>query len=446
MTTLTSRLTQLQILANGSSTSEITVQFRDEFSNNLLSGGETVEVFTDFGSFTGGVNAYMAVDQGDGRYRALLTSSQNASETATITAEVNSTSVPDNATVDFTQGEVASFIISLPSTGSTPDVQTAGVPFPINVQAIDAYGNQVTDFNGDVTISSNSNITGGINATFVNGELTDHEVTLTQSNTAANLTITANDLFNVETTSQDFVVQANDPDPNTSVIVANPSVIQNQGGSESVISIILRDAFNNRVLDQIPVSLSLTQIEENGNPSPDGIANASLSTPTWNSTQQNYISTLSATNTVELVEISGTFGNSPATQIAASATVDIVNPIVWTSGAGGPPGSRTDWTNPENWNPQTVPQDGDYAIIPDVGDLPVLDLNITLGSFEIQTGASLTLFGGNFIDVSGALIVDGILDIEDNTQLTTGGGFTGSGTFTAGSANGYFRRWGYHGQ
>ena len=422
-----------EILANGSSTSDITVQLRDEYSNNLLTGGESVEVFTDFGSFTGDTTAFMAVDQGDGSYTALLTSSQDASETATITAEVNSTSVPDNATVDFTQGEAAAFNIILPSTGSVPDTQTAGIPFPINVQAIDAYGNVVTDFEGNVTISSNSNITGGASATFSNGTLTDHNITLTQSNTNATITITADDLFNVETTSEEFVVEANDPDPSTSVVVADPSVLQNQGNSESTISIVLRDAFNNRVLEQIPVSLSLTQIEENGSPSPDGVASAGLSAPTWNATQQNYTATLTASNTVELVEVSGAFGTGPATSINQTATIDIVNPIVWTSGAGGPPGNRTDWTNPENWNPQTVPQSGDYVIIPDVADLPILDLNIDLGTFEIQNGASLTLFGGNAINVTGALIVDGILDIEDNTDLTTLGGFGGSGTFTAGA-------------
>ena len=421
------------IVANGSSTSEITVQLRDEFSNNLITGGESVDVFTDFGTFTGNTTSFSAIDQGDGTYTALLTSSQNASETATITAEVNSMAVPDNATVDFIQGDAAEFVISLPSTGGIPDEQTAGVPFQVDIQAIDAYGNLVTNFNGDVTISSNSSITGGSTATFVNGELTGHPITLTQSNTSATLTVTADDLFNVETTSEEFVVKANAPDANTSVVVANPSVLQNQTGSQSIISVILRDEFDNRVLEQLPVSLQLSQIEENGNPSPDGNPNASLGTLSWNSGLQNYTATLTASNSVELVEITGFFGNAPATEITTTATVDVVNPIIWTANAGGPEGNRTDWTNFENWNPQTVPQDDDYVIIPDVGDLPVLDLNINLGSFEIQSGAALTLFGGNAINVSGALIVDGILDIEDNTNLTTQGGFSGSGTFTAGA-------------
>ncbi|MFP8488581.1 invasin domain 3-containing protein [Gracilimonas sp. Q87] len=422
-----------EILANGSSTSEITVQLRDEYFNNLLSGGETVEVFTDFGSFTGNTTTFNAVDQGDGTYTALLTSSQNASETATITAEVNSVSVPDNATVDFTQGEVAGFIIDLPSSGTGPDTQTAGVPFPIDVQAIDAYGNLVTDFDGNVTISSNSNITGGISASFLNGQLSAHDITLTQSNLTATLTITANDIFNVQTTSEEFVVKAAAPDPTTSVVVANPSVLQNLGTSESVISIVLRDVFNNKVLEQIPVSLDLTQVEENGGPSPDGNANASQSAPVWNVTQQNYIATLTATNTVELVEITGSFGDSPATLINQTATVDIVNPILWTAGATGPPENKTNWINPENWSPQRVPGEGDYVIIPGDVDPPVLDINPNIGSFEIQSGATFTLYGGNAITLSGALIVDGILDILDNTNISTQGGFTGSGTFTAGA-------------
>ena len=85
------------INADGVSTSTITVQARDGGGNNLTSGGDTVALFTTAGSL-GSVT-----DVGDGTYTAILTSSTSA-ERATITGQINSDAISDQATVDFTIG------------------------------------------------------------------------------------------------------------------------------------------------------------------------------------------------------------------------------------------------------------------------------------------------------------------------------------------------------
>ncbi len=93
---LASTLTALptSILADGVSTSLITVQLKDVNGNNLSAGGNTVTLSTDAGSLSG------VIDNGDGTYSATLTSSTSV-ETATITGLVDGSSIVDTASVDF---------------------------------------------------------------------------------------------------------------------------------------------------------------------------------------------------------------------------------------------------------------------------------------------------------------------------------------------------------
>ncbi|MCK4693953.1 MAG: DUF2341 domain-containing protein, partial [Anaerolineales bacterium] len=95
-TTSTITAAPTSIAADGSSTSTITVQLKDSFGNNLISGSDTVTVASDLGSLSGTVT-----DNGDGTYTETLTSAA-APGTATITGTVNATPITDNATVDFT--------------------------------------------------------------------------------------------------------------------------------------------------------------------------------------------------------------------------------------------------------------------------------------------------------------------------------------------------------
>ncbi len=424
------------ITANGTSTSQITVQLKDEFGNNLVSGGATVELTTTAGTFNGGVTNITANDEGDGTYTAVLTSSSTAGETATITATVNGTSntITDEATVNFEAGEVTSFDITLPS----PSTQTAGQQFNIDIEAVDAQGNKVQGFNDSATLSSNATLSSGTSTTinFSSGAAS-HSVTVNEADSAVTITVTADNLYNVSSTTGSFIVLPGSPSASTSTITTVPDVIQNDNSSQSAISIILRDQFGNRVYQSNTVSLNLEQLEEDnaatGGVSPDATLANGSNLP-YNASKGVYRDTLTSSNTVELVQLTAEFGSGPTT-INQTATVDIVVPNTWTAGAGGPSGNRTDWTNPENWSQGEVPDASDFVIVPSgVSDLPILDLNIEIGSFEIQSGISLTLFGGNAITVSGNTTVDGNLDIEDNTELSIGGNFMGSGTFTAGAS------------
>ena len=82
------------IPADGASTSTITVQLKDGFGNNLISGGDTVFLFTTLGSL-GSVT-----DNGNGTYTATLSSGLTEG-IATITGTANGDAIADSAAVDL---------------------------------------------------------------------------------------------------------------------------------------------------------------------------------------------------------------------------------------------------------------------------------------------------------------------------------------------------------
>ncbi len=93
------------ITADGTSTSTVTLQFKDTYGNDLTTGGDVVTLSTDLGTLS------IIIDNGDGTYTATLTSSATAG-TATITGTVNGITITDNATVDFTVGPLLNLAIT----------------------------------------------------------------------------------------------------------------------------------------------------------------------------------------------------------------------------------------------------------------------------------------------------------------------------------------------
>lgn len=85
---------QTLILADGSSTSTITIQLKDGSGTNLLSSGGTVLVFTSAGTIG------TVTDNNNGTYTVVLTSA-NAAATATLSFSVNGTMSGNTASVVF---------------------------------------------------------------------------------------------------------------------------------------------------------------------------------------------------------------------------------------------------------------------------------------------------------------------------------------------------------
>jgi len=419
-----------QITADGESTSEITAQLRDEFGNDLNSGGENITIETDAGELSGDEEqgtSVTAVDNLDGTYSAQLTSTTSI-VTANLEAFETGNSI-GTTSVDFTAGDVEELLIFLPEDGEGNIIeQTAGEEFQITIRAIDSNGNIVDSYSGELELSSNSTIDGNTTIQISGGE-TDHDITLNQAGT--NITISAEDTetFGIEGTSDSFVVNPASPGLTESDVLSNPGTIQNDGSSTSTITIILRDDFGNRITENLVTDLNieLEQLEEGGietgGEQPEAEITGNL---TFNSTSFAYQAELTASNTVEKIEISATFNNN---DIIQKATVDIVMPNTWTPSGGGP--SSDDWETADNWSLGTVPVETDFVIIPGNEDPPVLDVNIEIGSLLIEDGADLILVGRESINVSGLVEINGSLEIENNTSLIVGGSLVGSGTLSS---------------
>ncbi|MCA1806612.1 MAG: Ig-like domain-containing protein, partial [Actinobacteria bacterium] len=308
-----------------------------------------------------------------------------------------------------------------------PDDQIAGEAFPISIEAVDADLNRVLDYSGTVTLSTNSEFASGETVSLSNGFVDNHSVTLTKSGNDITISAEDSNLFGVTGSSPEFTIVAASPVASESQVSANPNVIENEAGVESIITVILRDQYSNRVFGDQSSNITITL--NRLNPA-TGTPAASLSAVTYNSQTNQHQATLTATDTPELLEIIASLNGSALPQ---NPTVDIVSPIRWSPTQGGPPNTQNDWVNPDNWSLGRIPEPGDFVVIPGgVDPYPDLDLNIDIGSMDVQGGAQLVLFGGNRIDITGDLNIDGTLDIEDNTALRVGGNLSGAGSFSSG--------------
>jgi hypothetical protein len=136
---LTSTITAAapSILANGTSTSLITVQLKDVNGNNLTAGGGVVTLSTTAGTLSNVVN------NNNGTYSATLTSSTSV-VSATITGTVGGFGIADDATVSFTSSSSIS--------GKVLDSRGAGLSGrPVNLLNSSAQ-----------TVSTTLSATGGI--------------------------------------------------------------------------------------------------------------------------------------------------------------------------------------------------------------------------------------------------------------------------------------------
>ncbi len=247
------------IIANGSSTSTITVQLRDANGNSLTAGGDNVTLSTTAGSL-GSV-----ADNADGTYTATLTSTTNVT-TATITGTVNSSAITDSAVVTFVAGPASAFtsLITASPTSITADGSSTAA---VTVQLQDASGNSLTSGGDTVTLSTTA---GSLGTVTDNGNGT-YSATLTSSTTVSTATITGtvNSSDIVDDATVNFTAGA--ASAATSLISASPTSITADGSSTSTITVQLRDTNNNSLTsggDTVTLSTtagSLGTVTDNGN-------------------------------------------------------------------------------------------------------------------------------------------------------------------------------------
>ena len=196
------------IVADGTTTSTVTVQLKDANGNDLSASGGTVALSTDAGTLSS------VTDNTDGTYTATLTSATTAG-TATITGTLGGTAITDDATVEMT--DATSPVITGPS-GSAGD-GTSVISVDENQTAVtqmtatddvSASGDIVWSLSGDdsgkFTIATDGTITFNTAPDYENPTDADNNntyvVTVTATDEATNastqtLTVTVLDLDEV---------------------------------------------------------------------------------------------------------------------------------------------------------------------------------------------------------------------------------------------------------
>ncbi|MCH7912468.1 MAG: VCBS repeat-containing protein, partial [Deltaproteobacteria bacterium] len=218
------------IVADGATTSTITVQLKDSNSNDLTTGGDTVVLATDLGSM-GSVT-----DNSNGTYTATLTSGTTTG-TATITGTVNAAGITDSATVTLTPGSLnatTSLITAAPTTIASDGAATS----TITVQLKDTNSNNLDSGGATVTLATNL---GSLGSVTDNSDGT-YTATLTSAVTPGTATITGtvNGSSITDTATVEFTADA--ADPATSLVTAAPTSIVADGATTSTITVQLREA------------------------------------------------------------------------------------------------------------------------------------------------------------------------------------------------------------
>jgi adhesin/invasin len=224
------------IVADGTSSSEITVVLNDPRGGPIPSGGDSVEVFTTAGTLS-------AVSSlGSGRYRATLSSSTTV-ETATVTARLRGVEIEDSATVHFRSHD--------PDAGpSTVAVNPATIPVgstsTVTVQRRDAAGNPVTTSGDTVFLATDLGT-----LTPTGGVTTDGVFASTfSSTTPGTATLTAylgSDTEAPRIGTATVTVEAGPPDVGQSAMETTSGGSEMPAAGSLTIRIQLRDAAGNDV-------------------------------------------------------------------------------------------------------------------------------------------------------------------------------------------------------
>ena len=269
------------IVADGTSTSTITVQLRDRRGDPMPSGGDEVELSgssvtgTDPGSLSSPVT-----DHGDGTYTATLTSSTEAG-TVTVTGTVNGEEIGDDAEVEFVAGAPANVVI----TGGDNQTGTVGEELPdlLEVRVEDGESNGVSGVtvtwspaDGSADPTSSPTDPGGFAST-----------TWTLGTTAGEQTLEASaDGADPDTFTAD--AEADDPDPSES----SATVPDGTAGDETTITIEVADQHGNPV-EGVGSSLSVEVSGANtASPTATEVGNGTY--------EASYTPTEAGTDTVEI--------------------------------------------------------------------------------------------------------------------------------------------------
>lgn len=223
------------LVADGISTTQITIQVKDSNQNNLVKGGDALELFTTGGTLSA------VLDHGDGTYTSVLTAS-TLPGLVTITGKINDAAMDNSETVTFIPGDAS---VATTTLSASPNVLVAdGTSMStLTVQVKDAQGNNLTAGGDLVELFT----TGGTLSSVTDLGNGTYTTTLTASTTAGPVTVTGklNGVALVDDETVNFIPGA--ASALTSVISASASEILADGSSSVTITVQLKDVHGNNL-------------------------------------------------------------------------------------------------------------------------------------------------------------------------------------------------------
>ena len=195
------------IIANGTSTSTITVQLKDSSNANLTTSGGTVVITTTAGTLG------TVVNNNNGTYTVVLTSGSTAG-TATLGFSINGTTATATTTVAFTAAVISADPTKSTITANPTSIIANGTSTStITVQLKDSSNANLTTSGGTVVVTTTAGTLGTVTD---NGNGT-YTVTLTSSATAGTATLgfSINGTTATATTTVTFTAASLDSDGDT---------------------------------------------------------------------------------------------------------------------------------------------------------------------------------------------------------------------------------------
>ena len=332
--TLTSTIaaSPTSIVANGSSTSTITVRLKDAAGNDLTGSGGTVALgLTGAGSLSG------VTDNGDGTYSATLTS-PTAVGSATVTGTLNAAALAASAGVTYTHGPATQ--ITLTESGST----VAGNAHTLTATIKDANGNTVTSDNSTVVTFAKTGgagtVTGLGTATASNGVATRNVTNMLAGQ--IDLDAQASGLT-TGTVSYTIAVGPVSPAASDSTVVAAPTTVYANGVDAGTITVTLRDAGGNGIAGK---TVTLAQgsgsstISGGGSTNGSGVVtfsvtNATVETVTYTATDTTDSITLADDAAVDFTFADGTAPTNTITLGTATRAWLSGTTLYYNGAAGG---------------------------------------------------------------------------------------------------------------
>lgn len=262
------------IVANGTATSQVTVQLRDAAGNNVTAGGKAVTA-----ALSGTGTLTTLTDNGSGRYTATVTAPTLVG-TAKVAGAFDGTAIPTQATVVYVAGAGDHYVLTTASTTTA-----AGTTITITAQLVDAFGNAVRTAGRTVTWGSaaGGTFSAPSSVTDANGTAT---ISFTTGPVAgSSYTVTATDGASpaVKGTIGPITTTPSGVSLSVSTVTASPASIIANGTSTSTITVTLKDALGNSISSSGgTVTLSnagtgsLSGVTDNGN----GTYRATLTSPT----------------------------------------------------------------------------------------------------------------------------------------------------------------------